>query len=280
MGHHYVPQYLLRGFVEDGGVWCFDTKLETARKASLKSVANETNMYGAALEMELANAVESPANAVIDALRAGKAISEAEREVMARYIVVLWKRVPKARTRAAAHMPEVAEVVRREWHAAADQLLAEDPGDRSHLEARKGEIDQVIDKLSATMAPEAWLEGLNGKQSERVVGAVGSMNWHLLDAGSSQLLIGDDPVFIFRDRGVGHQNSQLVLPLSSRFALWCDRAGDRGLRKRRATSREVREINRRSVVNASRFIFAKQNDPWIDGFIRRWRLRERRESNA
>jgi hypothetical protein len=280
LGHHYVPQYLLRGFAEDNGVWCFDMKLSTARRHSPQSIANESKMYGASLESELANTVEGPANPVIEKLRSRLLLSDEERIVLARYIAVLWKRVPKARSRAASHLPVVAEEVRRRWHVDMETIARENPSQRDLLEQRKVVIDRTIDNLSATLAPEAWLEGLKTPQSDLVMNAILGMHWCLVNAQEGDWFISDDPVFIYRERGVGQPHSELFLPVSSKVAIRCDRKLPSGMSSRNATSAEVRALNRRTVGNATRFVFAQRRLPWTEEFIQRWRPGASRANNA
>ena len=56
-------------------------------------------MYSDELESHLATQVEDPAKPAISKLRARERLSTEESLALAKYIVVLWKRVPKARER-------------------------------------------------------------------------------------------------------------------------------------------------------------------------------------
>lgn len=100
-----------------------------------------------------------------------------------------------------------------------------------------------------------------------IIKGLAGMKWKVLHTNGPRYLASDNPVFFFENDGVGNITSELTLPLSSSAALVLIRVtGDFPLH-RQATERQVREINRRTASNASRYIFAEKFEPWMNAFL-------------
>ena len=122
MGHHYVPRKYLRGFCEPGNdkmLWQFDKDRDAFNRVSLVSAANERDFYPPDVEKNLADHIESPANAVIDKLRCGQAINDDEATALAVYVATMLNASP-----ATAHM-------RKAWHHRPLPMYLAKPGRRS-----------------------------------------------------------------------------------------------------------------------------------------------------
>jgi hypothetical protein len=79
MGHHYVPQFYLKGFAIEGAIWAHDKAAKKSFESTVKSVANENNLYTPTVEAFLTNQIETPTVPVLDRLRSGHSISEEQR---------------------------------------------------------------------------------------------------------------------------------------------------------------------------------------------------------
>tara|TARA_B100000959_G_C14989675_1_gene627219 strand:+ start:3700 stop:3900 length:201 start_codon:yes stop_codon:yes gene_type:complete len=66
MGDHYIPQQYLRGFLssKDKRIWVFEKGPSKPFLSKERKIANENNYYSPEIEVYLANAIETPANAV------------------------------------------------------------------------------------------------------------------------------------------------------------------------------------------------------------------------
>jgi hypothetical protein len=217
MGHHYVPRFYLRGFANDQVIWAFDKHLGVRFSTQVKSIANETGMYSDELEALLANQVEDPAKPALTKLRAQQHLSREERLALAKYIVVLWKRVPKARERALAKLPGVADQIQANLHAQLDELALERPDLLPKIDKWRTDVDSVIAKQRQSPSPEIWRSSILSQSGPQVVDALLSMNWVFLRSQSGQFLTGDNPVFFFEHEGIGRSNSELRYPATLRF---------------------------------------------------------------
>lgn len=267
MGHHYLPQYYLRGFSRENLVWVHD-RIESRSFASQpKTIANENNLYTEELENQLANEIEGPANPILDKVRDLQPITDEEKRLLATYLFVLWKRVPRARERFAAGLPTVAASVRQELHAGLSAAAAELPNMGHVAEWRRAEVDRIIARIELERPPSLWHESLTRESSANVIGSMMTMHWRFLHSKSEDFVTSDNPVFFFEHEGIGQASSELTVPLSSSVALWANRRPTAQPRYIEARPAAVREINRRMAHNASRYLYSKSNGTWILPFL-------------
>jgi uncharacterized protein DUF4238 len=273
MGHHYVPRFYLRGFAADEALWCFDKQLRNLFSTKVGSIANENAMYSEDVESYLANKVEYPAKPAITKLRARQHLTSGDRLALAKYIVTMWKRVPKARERALARLPSVADEVQADLHAQLASLSIGRPDLVPNIDGWRDKIDSALAEQRQSPSPEIWYRSIESQAGPRVVDALLSMNWLFLESPTRQFLTGDNPVFFFEHEGIGRPTSELTFPLSSDLALWATRLPRPSMKYLDASPNGVREINRRTVHNSVRFVYARENEPWILPFV----LKERRQ---
>ena len=267
MGHHYLPQFYLRGFSDGNTIWVHDRLESRTFGSQPKTVANETKMYTAELEQYLANVVEDPAKPAIERVRGRLPLTEAERGYLANYVVALWKRVPEGRTRVAERMPEVAADVRMNLHEELAAAVADNPSLSALAEARKQQVDRITSAYQSNPQPDVWQQSLAEASSARVTDSLLSMEWRFLCSDQAQFITCDNPVFFFSHEGIGRPTSELTIPFSSTIALWANRRSMTAPPHLRATPAIVREINRRTASNATRFVYSERNEKWMLPFV-------------
>ena len=104
MGYHYIPKYYLNAFTTEECLWVHDRVQSRSYQTRTNKVANETGMYPDEVEKYLENKIEGPAKYAINKIRNFKPLTEDDRNVIAQYVVMLWKRVPSARVRASKYI--------------------------------------------------------------------------------------------------------------------------------------------------------------------------------
>ncbi len=224
-------------------------------------------MYPNGVEEYLGSSVEDPAKNAIEKIRQFKEVTELDRKTIARYIVNLWKRVPAGRDRVAALIPEVAVSVRDDIHAKLTQAALSYPHLSDRAESRKFEVDQVIEKYKLDKPSKIWNQSLVKEEAEHLQEILLSMNWRFLYTENKQLLTSDNPVFFFQHEGIGAPSSELTLPFSSRVALWVNRNPSNSSAYLQAAPEAIRELNRRVVSNAKRFVYSARDERWILPFV-------------
>lgn len=274
MGQHYLPQYYLRGFEEDGRIWAHDRLECRSFPTRVRSVAHENGLYSDELETWLNTKVEQPAQSALQKLRTRQTLTADERLALAKYMVVMWKRVPEGRSLVLRRLPEVINEVHANLSTQLDTFALQEPDAADQVETWRRKIAEVIAKQRSDPAPEIWHRTIQSQSGPHVVDAILSMQWNCLYANHAQFLTSDNPVFFFASEGVGRSTSELSFPLSSSVVLWASRATSLSGECLRASPTAIREINRRTAYNSARFVYSQRNEPWILPFATKghWQL--------
>jgi len=255
MGKHYVPQFFLQGFTRHGRFLVFDKTKTKWFPSQPKSVANEGDLWSDEIETFVTENIENPANHAIEQLRNRLQLSPQDREALARYIAFLWKRVPANREQFNGNIPEVSERIRAELNLTLKTAN------------QKAVANAYIDKLIAERPPELWQASIRTGFTRDVPGAITNMQWQVLHTDDQLYLASDNPLFFFRSDGIGQPTSEITLPLGSRSALVGHNRSRGGPLHLDASPCHVKEINRRTVSKAMRFIFAEEQLPWMTPFV-------------
>lgn len=267
MGHHYVPQFYLKGFTDGNSIWVHDRAESRSFKSQPKAVANEKKLYTEELESQLANEIEYPAIPAIQKVRERRLLIEADRLVLAKYLIALWKRVPEGRLRYEENIPEVAATIQSEIHHQLSATADVNPSLIHLAQTRKEEVTKILERYISEKPPGIWQQSLMKDSSVNVVASMLSMNWRFLCTDRLQFLTCDNPVFFFNHEGIGNTTSELIVPLSSSVTLWANRRFTNGPTYVSAQPTAVREVNRRMATNATRFVYSKSTEAWILPFV-------------
>lgn len=269
MGRHYVPQEYLRGFAIAGDpdrIWMFDKKTFVSKAVPIKNAAQAPGYYDDDVEQQLNDLVEAPANLALDCLRNGQQLSPEHRNHLAVYIAVMLKRVPRTRRNALENIvPKVLEdtinetinklrklAETSERKELLDQRLAE--VERLRKEYREQPPDEVVDQIRSP-----WV-------SVRMLSAVARMTWRIFRAPDHEAFVtSDNPAYFFESYGIGTENSEIVFPVSSQCALHGSFQGSEGesLYMAKPWTEFAREVNRRMVAGAERFVFSESKKTWL-----------------
>ena len=265
MGHHYLPRRLLQGFAVDGFTWAFDKKLGSAPKhLPIARVAQEPGMYLEELESRLNNEIEQPFNAVLECIAAGGVIEPSHIEAIARYVLTMYRRVPKGRTRSTAAAHDVMATVQKRTLADIDRLEQLDPGASALADQGRANVSEIFTRLRSQDTEWLWQETLLPERLPNAVRVLSGMTWECWHApGGKQLIIGDSPILFDESSGIGQPRAELIFPIRSDAALvatW--RIGPRW-QHRKLTAQQSKAINLRTAQSADRWVFAQRNEQWV-----------------
>jgi hypothetical protein len=277
MGNHYIPQYYLRGFCEKFGrtIWVYDKHDARSFPTQIKSVANICNLYPQELEKYLSEDIENPANQVLEKIRNGQNLTQAEKIALSSYIAVMWKRVPQSKDRLKERAPGIAADLRERLHRELEEAVAKNPSKKDLARRRKVEIDEILDRYSQEPPEEIWHQVIPVERTPRMIASLATMTWQFITFDEKPVfLTGDNPVFFFSDLGIGRAESELSFPISSHVTLWATRRFDLAEGYFPATKAFVKEMNRRIASTTTRYVFHAKEEDWILPFItkKRWRL--------
>lgn len=261
--NHYIPQFYLKGFTMGSSLWVHDWVDKRSYQSQPKSVANEKGLYPEEVEKHLAESIENPAKRALQMIRNRSAIGEDERRALAKYMVTLWKRVPKGLEGTQGRLPEVAASIRDDLKSELDAAVAERPDLADVIRSRYAEANQALVRYEVDPPRDIWHMGLAQEASQRVVESMLSMHWRFLVSDTHQFLTCDNPVFFFEFEGIEKATSEITFPISSTVALWATRRVRSGPMYLPALPVGVREVNRRSAQNSTRYVFSMRFESWI-----------------
>ena len=277
MGDHYVPQYYLKGFSSCDGksIWAFDKEDKRKFETQVKSIGNITGFYSREVEQYLANTIEGPANEVLKKIRDHEEITDIDKTVLAEYMAVMFKRVPKAKERLNKRAPSMCKDLYKEISEELLQTATLQPEKRHIAERRISEIKEILDRYSKEPPRKIWLDNIPPERSPRIVAALASMTWRFLECDDTVgFITSDNPLFYFTDMGVGKPESEVTFPISKDIVLWGTWRTDLPTGYLHAGSQIVKEMNRRIVSEATRYVFAVKDAVWILPFVtkKNWNL--------
>lgn len=270
MGKHYVPQRYLRGFAtgeDDSQIWQYDRAETQWARAAIKRVAQERDYFDEATEREIAQLVETPGNVALEKLRRSVALPENERLQLALYISSMIERVPASRARQHAMIPAVLEGVVADLKDGIREAATRVQVEPERLRWLLTEADRLRDKY-AEDAPEAVVARIRSPwPTEQLFTLVARMTWRLLAAPTPQLrfVTSDNPAYFFGAWGLGREHSEFTFPVSSSLALLGSWQGSEGSTiSVTGKPNAVREVNRRMIAGAHRFIYSARREEWIE----------------
>jgi len=262
MGDHYLPKHYLKGFAVNDRFWVHDLELGKSRVGQPKTEANVNGLWPGELEQHLAEKIEGPAQKIIDRIRQCRPIESPEKEILAKYILTMWKRVPASRERTAKHIPDVAVGVRARYHRHVDYLASQGELTAEQVIQGKKIVDGHLDAVLAEQPDYLWHQTLEDGATPRMMEALRTMDWTFLVSDSDPFLTCDDPLFFFKEIGVGTEASELSIPLSSSITLLAHRQGGQRHQYKDARRSTVVRLNRRTAFNAQRFMYSEAPLDW------------------
>lgn len=277
MGHHYLPQYYLKGFTEtvDNMLWAYEKGSGVKFNTQIKSLANITDFYSEETEQYLANDIETPANEVLDKIRRRHLINDDDKNTFAEYMAVMWKRVPRAKEDLRKMAPRLADGIAEKLRADMINIIDNMPEKTEFIEKRKKEIDDILAVYAVDPPKDIWLENIPPERTPRIVEAIKAMTWIFWEFDQRPVFLTcDNPIFYFTWMGVGRKDSEISFPISSNIVLWATWRADLPRSFIKASTQIVKEMNRRTVHNANRYVFHGRDEHWIVPFLKKtnWNL--------
>ncbi len=268
MGHHYVPQQYLRAFESQPGsglVWMFDRQSKVTKEVPIKGSAQAPDYYEPEIERQL-SAIEGPAHAALARVITTGTIENDDREILAYYVAVMMYRGPRRRRQSEEMVPGVLETTIAKLQKRIDEWASTKPEDDSMVKRRRAEVDAIAEKYRVEPPQSVTDQVRSPWPSGRVFQIVARKTWRLIVVGAirEQFVTSDSPAFFFEGFGLGDPKSELTFPLSPRLALIADWQGEPySVQIVSAKPGLIREVNRRVVSGAERFVFSSVPQPWL-----------------
>lgn len=266
MGKHYVPRYYLSGFTQDSTpplIWVYEKGSIKVFATQVENVACETYYFPNDFENYLANEIEAPANNILRKIKEKKIITAKDKIILSNYITVLWKRVPEGKRRLNEKAPKISSDIKKGLFKKIENLKIKYPSKANLLEKRRLEAQDILEKFKNKPPEDIWRSVIPPEKTPRATSILSQMTWRFFMCKEPNAFItSDNPVFFFKDIGIGKIYSELTFPISSYITLWATwRPIDEGYFP--ANNHVVKEINRRTASEATRYIYFSKKRDWI-----------------
>jgi hypothetical protein len=194
-----------------------------------------------------------------------------DRKILSDFISVFIKRVPDGLARAYEWYDEVSDEVFDYLKAEIEMLIEVHPDKRALLESRIEELEEHRDDGDIT-PKQIWEKILPPDVSPVISIVLRMMHWQFfVHDHKPAFLTSDNPVFFFKDMGVGKTRSELTFPISQYVTLWASwRQAD--IEYIPVDDEVVKEINRRTVDEATRYVFFSKEADWIINLVNKDKL--------
>lgn len=263
--HHYVPRHYLKGFTEFTGsssIWVYEKGSQRVFRTGVQAVAFEKGFYAVenndgtrdtnTVETYLAKHIEGPANPILDKIRASHRITVEEKRIFSLYLCVMLKRIPAHRDRLCAVAPQVIASLTEQIRSGGVRELP--------TEEHRSAALSILQEYGSELPKKFMIPTV----SPRIAEALCGMTWQFLTCkGEPKFVTCDNPVFFFEGIGISNPYSEVTFPVSKDTALWATWRTDLKEGFFQATQKAIEEINRRSVIFASRYVFHCENAPWV-----------------
>lgn len=277
MKNHYVPQNYLKGFSHALGnqLWAYDRKEKCNFKANVLDLAHENNFYSGKLEKKLAEEFDGPASKVLNKIRNKKELTQEDKILLSLYLLALRKRGPAGKARIHAQMSEVSLKVGHNFHAQIDQVIFQEPEFGEMGLKIKEKVNEILAKFVNNPPDGIFHDVVAIDSIPQLVAQIVQMTWKFFYSPQPMaFLTCDNPVFFFEELGIGNPNSELSVPITSEIALWATNRKDLSHEYFPVTNSVIKELNRRTVSNSTRFVYSGVDQPWIASFVFKgaWKL--------
>jgi hypothetical protein len=300
--HHYVPRFYLRGFHDrehPRSTWVYEKGTALPRLQGIANTAAETYYYTintpagerrSFLESKYLAPIEAAAAPIVEQLRTEPRpiVTPEQVEPLASFLTALFARSPLARRAAEKFFLGLA-TAQTKRHFRSDRAIDEFLETHPDIPLSADEVRRLVAGIDD---PSRWRLGLKRDLAVALQFAhVARFYPYLRDktmsvlegAGDPEFLTCDSPLSVFtlsrRGRalvgvGIGQPNAEVVLPLCPTRALRL--AYRQQPVRQRVSVAVVRDINRRIIYQAQRYVYASRKSKRIGAFVAKW-FEEREE---
>jgi len=276
--NHYIPKFYLNGFAEDSAsemLYVYQRGEKESFYTQVKNVGVERGLYTDELESVLANDIESSANPILLKLRSYEPISQDEKLELSRYMFSMWLRVPKHLNWTMEKSPGIMDKNFSEVEEQLQELAKTHPDKAELVDQRIKQLHDIRENKTAEFVKGMWMQNIPVGIDRPPVQMLANMEWRFLkyDGDSQFFLTSDNPHFLFESFGIGNEKSEVTFPLAKNLVLWAKWHMNIPPGFHEARTQFVKEVNRRTISNALKYIFSPQSAEWIPILLNKKNIR-------
>jgi hypothetical protein len=207
---------------------------------------------------------------VIEKIRKRQEISAEDRNLLSRYLSVMWARVPKYRERLGGMVERGVDPFFDKFVSQIEAFKTENPSNAAVLETCTVEVEELRERYKVDLPHSIKQDLQRPTESKAVTDLLSAMRWRFLIAdASSRFIVGDNPLFYFESEGLSRKHSEVSIPISPDVLLWATwRTVPRDTFVP-IPGRIVREMNRRTASFATRYVFHGKREDWVKALANR-----------
>ena len=181
------------------------------------------------------------------------------------------RRVPHHKDLVGQWLDENAESYFNALDMQIRNMLESYPDKKQIMDKRLAELETI--RREKRIKPEhVWFNLLTSDTLPNVSWALENMTWQFLTTKEDSFITSDNPVFFFREIGVGRINSEVTFPVSRRIALWLTWQDKSCEGFRLAKDQFINEINRRTASAATKYVFFSSGKHWIINLVNKTQI--------
>jgi hypothetical protein len=293
--HHFVSGFYLEGFVDQNNppyLWLYDKDKHSISKASSRDAGCRTLFYAFPKQdgttdtntlEDLLQEYESQVAPLIRKIESRGELTNEERSVLSVFLGLTLARVPNFRSMIETSKARIVKEIGVQmaqvggFEKVKEELAKEGKPIDEELHAKM--VEMMKDgKFDVEVFPHASIEHFL-RLAVDMAPLFHQMHWTFLLAKGRYSFVTSDNPLAYADPthdpkspygvGLGHSNVEITFPITQELALF---AGwkDSGSIYQRATDATVQAVNRRTIKNAQRFIYAPFCDEGFSKLV--WRL--------
>ncbi|HHT9133944.1 MAG TPA: DUF4238 domain-containing protein [Candidatus Avalokitesvara rifleensis] len=288
--HHYIPQFYLKGFVDPNNepyIWVYDIDSGKIMQTKAENIAYEKHYFSfidkegekdsETIENQIA-IIETEASKVINKILKYNTLNQMGKYTFAVFVALMMVRAPYFRRRAELLMKEMIKVYFKFWASnkagfeASIRQFEKETGDRIGERVEEARQYFLNEGYKVKLHPQFGLRSTLIHLKELCTIFFG-IRWEFIKASKEyRFLTGDNPLLYCdptsrKGLGVGlmNNNIEVSIPLSKDLLALGTWKGLEGYRD--ATNYEIKELNRRTVSAALRFVFSSERSEALKRFI-------------
>lgn len=290
--HHYIPAFYLKGFTAPSSslLWMYQKKFNDIKTISPSNAAVISFYYSFKNDKgdidhdtieNLMAAIEGDAAPIFRKIVNKQLVNESERRTFALFLSFIRLRVPNFRNNIEKSGAEVIKIMMKDIASNEDRfhLMFND-----YLQSTGKKINISIDELRNFALDESRYKistkpifslALGLDIAMKLSDIIYNMKWDfLLGTNDHDFLTSDNPLVIHNPadhtgKPVGFlmKDIELSFPITSNIALLAYWSDDNFIRYRHPKNQLIKDINRRTVINSRRFIFASRKSEVIKNLV-------------
>ena len=295
--HHFVPRFYLKGFIDPHNepyIWVYEKGNPKIIKATIENIAVHKHYYsfitssGNKDSETFENAfekIEDKAALIFQKIKNHENLNNQDRSLFATFLALALTRVPNYRKdieRSTGESIKKIHMIMASHSTGFKSMIDEYEKDTGRkIGVSVEELQKFIldgNKWGVKVNPQFSLSMI-GSLVKNIAPLFYKMNWSFLEATNDfKFLTSDNPLFYFDPThdprsfygvGLANKNIEVTFPISKDLTFLGKWKQSDGYKK--LNNNLVKKINRRTIISASRFVFASQYSHGLNRLVQKYK---------